>query len=52
MYHVSAQGADERMIIAYYYYYVSINESTVYKENVTFHCFVVVAVLTPVLYTM
>ena len=55
MYHVSAQGVDERMINVYYYYYydyVSINESTVYKENAIFHCFVVVAVLTPFLYTM
>ena len=31
MYHVSAQGIDERMINVHYYYYLSVN-SSYYKK--------------------
>ena len=39
MYHVSAQGVDERMINVHYYYYESrFNVSLIVKEKVTRQC--------------
>ena len=42
MYHVSAQGVDERMINVHYYYYyyyihISMKHETLYKEHKNFH---------------